>query len=384
MNNPQFPILGDLSVEQFLRDYWQKKPLLLRHAFPAQELPVTPDELAGLACEEEVESRIILQHIDDQESVLRHGPFSEQDFTQLPKSHWTLLVQAVDQWVPEVRELLNEFRFIPDWRLDDIMISYATEGGGVGPHYDNYDVFLVQAAGQKHWQTGQQCNENSPLQPHSDLKILSTFVTENDFHLNPSDMLYLPPGVAHWGTASSNNCMTISIGFRAPSHAEMISDYGHWLSDHLSDVLRYSDTDLACQASPTEITHDSIARVQRILREYADNPALVAQWFGRLMTEPKYAESARNDTKDLNCNLMATADARLAWHQSGDQKTLYLFANGEDYRLPLSLKDRVKTLCDSRYYSAQLQRSSTTVEEQKWAEVLTELLDNNVLILAQE
>ncbi|MCK5893556.1 MAG: cupin domain-containing protein [Endozoicomonadaceae bacterium] len=384
MNNPQFHILGDLSVEQFLRDYWQKKPLLLRDAFQAQDLPITPDELAGLACEEEIESRIILQHIDDQESVLRRGPFSEQDFTQLPGSHWTLLVQAVDQWVPEVRELLNEFRFIPDWRLDDIMISYATEGGGVGPHYDNYDVFLIQAAGQKQWQTGQRCDDNTPLQPHSDLKILSTFVTENDFHLNPGDMLYLPPSVAHWGTASSNNCMTISIGFRAPSHAEMISDYGHWLSDNLSDFLRYSDTDLTFQVSPAEITHESIARVQRILREYADNPALVAQWFGRLMTEPKYTESAMNETEDLNCYLMVATDARLAWHQSGDQQTLYLFANGEDYRLPFSLKDRVKTLCDGRYYSAQQQRTSTTVEERRWEEVLTELLDNNVLIPTQE
>jgi 50S ribosomal protein L16 3-hydroxylase len=209
--------LGDMPIETFLRDYWQKKPLLIRQAYPGFELPIDGDELAGLALEEEVESRIVLEH-GKTPWELRHGPFDEQTFSQLPESHWTLLVQAVDQWVPEIHELLQDFQFIPGWRLDDIMISYASDKGSVGPHFDYYDVFLLQGMGKRRWRIGQHCDSGSELVEGTPLKLLRNFETTDEWVLEPGDMLYIPPGIAHWGIAEGE-CITCSIGFRAPPGA---------------------------------------------------------------------------------------------------------------------------------------------------------------------
>ncbi|WP_211828475.1 cupin domain-containing protein [Kistimonas asteriae] len=383
MNRPHFPVLAHLSANEFLDQYWQKQPLLIKHALPDWTLPLSPDELAGLACEESVESRLLLRQLGDQEWVLKRGPFNEQDFTDLPPDNWTLLVQAVDHWVPEVRELLNEFRFIPDWRLDDIMISYATEGGGVGPHFDNYDVFLIQASGTRHWQSGQLCDDRSPLLPHPDLKILAEFKTDQDFHMEPGDMLYLPPGVAHWGTATSNDCVTVSVGFRAPSHGEVVSDYGLWLNDHLSDFLRYADPDLKAPSHPAEISAEAITRVQEILKQYANDPEQVARWFGRLMTEPKYPENAMADLEPVTAEMSVADDARLAWYQSEDLDTVYLFANGQDYALPASLKTTVVAVCDNRYVSASHMENLSASERESLTALLTDLVENGVLMTAE-
>ena len=172
--NPDTPLqlLGGLTAREFLRDYWQKKPLLVRQAMPGFESPISPDELAGLALEEEIESRLVIEH-GERPWELRRGPFAEDAFSQLPERDWTLLVQAVDQFVPEVAELLEQFKFLPKWRIDDVMISFAAPGGGVGPHFDNYDVFLLQGFGKRRWQIGQMCNAGSPLLEHADLKILA-------------------------------------------------------------------------------------------------------------------------------------------------------------------------------------------------------------------
>ena len=162
--NPDTPLqlLGGISAREFMRDYWQKKPLLVRQAFPDFISPIDPDELAGLALEEEVESRIVLEH-GAHPWELRRGPFTEDTFAELPEKDWTLLVQAVDQFVPEVAELLENFRFLPSWRIDDVMISFAAPGGSVGPHFDNYDVFLLQGHGQRNWKIGQMCSSDSSL-----------------------------------------------------------------------------------------------------------------------------------------------------------------------------------------------------------------------------
>lgn len=164
--NPDTPLqlLGGLTAREFLRDYWQKKPLLVRQAIPDFESPISPDELAGLALEEEVESRLVIEH-GERPWELQRGPFNEDTFQDLPERDWTLLVQAVDQFVPEVAELLEDFKFLPKWRIDDLMISFAAPGGGVGPHFDNYDVFLLQAHGHRRWQIGQMCDADSPLLP---------------------------------------------------------------------------------------------------------------------------------------------------------------------------------------------------------------------------
>ena len=192
-------MLGDLSADAFLQRYWQKKPLLIRNALANYQSPISADELAGLALESEVESRLVETHGMDWS--LKHGPFNEDDFLGLPEQDWTLLVQGVDLWVPEVQALLSKFAFLPPWRVDDVMVSFACPGGSVGPHFDQYDVFLLQVEGQRRWQIGGECSSNTPLRDDSPLRILKEFEAEEEWLLEPGDMLYLPPGVAHWGVA---------------------------------------------------------------------------------------------------------------------------------------------------------------------------------------
>lgn len=329
--------LGDMPIQQFLLEYWQKKPLLIRNAFPNFESPIDGDELAGLALEEEVESRIVLEK-GKTPWELRNGPFDEETFSHLPSTHWTLLVQAVDQWVPEVNLLLDHFRFIPNWRLDDIMISFAPDQGSVGPHFDYYDVFLLQGLGKRHWKIGQQCDVNSPHIQGTQLHILENFVTEEEWILEPGDMLYIPPGIAHWGVAQGD-CMTYSIGFRAPSHASIVDELSHDIAQTLNNDLRFSDPYLKLQSNPGEIQGDAIAQIQDIIQQHftAEN---IAHWFGKHMTERKYGQD------DIEIEDEITADdwqaalaegqmlwrhpaARLAFHTQGD--TTQLFADGQAF-----------------------------------------------------
>jgi len=286
--------LGDISVETFLKEYWQQKPLLIRQAFPDFESPLSPDELAGLALEPDVESRIILEQGKTGPWELHCGPFAESTFSQLPESHWTLLVQAVDQWVPEVQALLDHFRFIPNWRLDDIMISYAADQGSVGPHFDYYDVFLLQGYGQRHWQLGQTCTAHSPRLEGTSLNILQTFEPEQDWILEPGDMLYIPPQVAHHGIGIGD-CMTYSIGFRAPSHADILTEFSQELAGHLDNDLRYSDAGLSPQQNPGEIKPQAIQQLKRTLRRYLEDDAKLTDWFGGYMTTRKYPELEDSD-----------------------------------------------------------------------------------------
>ncbi len=188
-----------VSLEAFLSDYWQKKPFLFKQAFPSFTDPLSPEELAGLACEEEVESRLVRHKKGSW--LLQNGPFSETEFTSLPETDWTLLVQAVDLWFTELQSLYSHFSFIPDWRFDDIMVSYATDQGGVGPHFDYYDVFIIQGMGNRRWQLGEHCNESTALQSSSELKILEHFSPHDEFLLETGDMLYIPPGHSHYGVS---------------------------------------------------------------------------------------------------------------------------------------------------------------------------------------
>lgn len=350
------PILGNISAEEFLRDYWQKKPLLIRQAIPNFVSPIDGDELAGLALESEVESRIILEH-GDEPWELRHGPFTEQSFAELPESHWTLLVQAVDQFVPEVAEYLKEFQFLPSWRIDDLMISYAAQGGGVGPHFDNYDVFLLQAEGRREWKLGQLCDTHSPLLPHPDLRILDGFETSDTWVLEPGDMLYLPPRLAHWGTAL-DNCMTWSIGFRAPSSAEVITHYTDFIARFLSDEDRYSDAGRSPVSDPHEIRTEDIQRLRQLIREQLDDDNLLLSWFGQHMTEPRYPEFLQGqeiDNKQLLSFLQQGGllarhpSARLAWSkvQLNQQPAVLLFACGHSRPFVGQLGELIQLLCSS-------------------------------------
>ena len=206
-------VLGGISAEHFLKEYWQKKPLLIRQAFPGFLCPVSPDELAGLALEESVESRLIQEQQGEAHWVLENGPFEESRFGQLPATHWTLLIQQLDAWHEEINALKQHFSFIPNWRIDDIMASYAPQGGSVGPHYDQYDVFLLQAHGHRHWQIGQMCDEHSPQLEGTPLRILKAFEAQADWVLAPGDMLYLPPGFGPIMASPKTTVLLCQLGF---------------------------------------------------------------------------------------------------------------------------------------------------------------------------
>ncbi|QCT96334.1 cupin domain-containing protein [Stutzerimonas degradans] len=345
-------ILGGLSAREFLRDYWQKKPLLIRQAIPDFQSPISPDELAGLSLEEEVESRLVIEH-GDSPWELRRGPFAEDTYQQLPERDWTLLVQAVDQLVPEVAELLGQFRFLPNWRIDDVMISYAAPGGGVGPHFDNYDVFLLQAYGQRRWRIGQMCDSDSALLEHGDLRILADFQGTDEWVLEPGDMLYLPPRLAHFGTAE-DACMTYSVGFRAPSAAEVLTHFTDFLAQFLPDEERYGDADLQPSDDPYQIQSDALERLKRLLAEHMGDERLLLTWFGQFMTEPRYPERIEGvelTEQDLRAALADGAvlvrnpAARMAWSEI--DLGLLLFASGQSRLLPIQLRDLLKLICSA-------------------------------------
>lgn len=350
--NPDTPLqlLGDLTPRQFLRDYWQQKPLLVRQAIPGFESPISADELAGLALEEEVESRLVLEH-GAHPWELRRGPFAEDTFSQLPERDWTLLVQAVDQFVPEVAEVLKDFGFLPSWRIDDLMISFAAPGGSVGPHFDNYDVFLLQAEGQRRWKIGQMCEADSKLLTHADLRILAEFEQTDEWVLEPGDMLYLPPRLAHYGIAE-DHCMTYSVGFRAPSAAEVLTHFTDFLAQFLPDEERYSDAGMAPISDPHQIQQEALDRLKALLTEHMSDERLLLTWFGQFMTEPRYPELVSGPEIEEADFLAALEDgavlvrnpsARLAWSEV--DVGLVLFASGQSRLLPAHLKELLRLIC---------------------------------------
>ncbi len=352
--NPDIPLqlLGGITAREFLRDYWQKKPLLIRQAIPDFESPIDADELAGLALEEEVESRLVIEH-GERPWELRRGPFAEDAFGSLPEREWTLLVQAVDQFVPEVAELLEQFRFLPSWRIDDVMISFAAPGGSVGPHFDNYDVFLLQAQGKRNWKIGQMCNSESPLLQHADLRILAEFEEIAEWVLEPGDMLYLPPRLAHFGIAE-DDCMTYSVGFRAPSAAEVLTHFTDFLAQYLTDEERYTDADAQPVSDPHQIQRDALDRLKSLLAEHMSDERMLLTWFGQFMTEPRYPELVAGEelgeedfisTLQDGAILVRNPSARMAWSEVDDD--VLLFASGQSRYLPGKLRELLKLVCSA-------------------------------------
>lgn len=285
------PLLGGLTPAQFLAEYWQKKPLLIKHAIPDFTGLLSPEDLAGLACEDEVQSRIVLQK--GEKWTLKHGPFDERDFSKLPNKDWTLLVQSVNHYLPEATELLQQFDFIPHARLDDLMVSYAPDGGGVGPHFDSYDVFLLQGQGKRLWRISEQSDLS--LVDGAPLRILKNFATEQEWLLEAGDMLYLPPQLAHWGIAVSDgtqDCMTYSIGFRAPKHQELATEFLGFMQDKLAQEKllltgMYQDSDLTLSNHPAEIGKDMVGKVSAILNKIQWSEHDITQFLGTYLSEPK-------------------------------------------------------------------------------------------------
>ncbi|HWU04064.1 MAG TPA: cupin domain-containing protein [Novosphingobium sp.] len=280
---------AQFDIRQFLDTSWQKQPRLIRNPWQHWQNPLEPDELAGLACEEGVEARLITRKGDT--LAMERGPLPEERFGELGAEPWTLLVQAVDHYVPDVAALIEPFRFVPDWRIDDVMVSYATDGGGVGPHYDQYDVFLIQGLGRRKWRVGPLCDAQTPLAPHEDLRLLAGFESLEEWVLEPGDILYVPPGFAHDGIAVGDDCMTYSIGFRAPSRAELVEAWCARQADAMAEDDRYADPDLATQPHPGEITGETIERLHKMVLDALADREAFARWFGHYNTLPKYAET---------------------------------------------------------------------------------------------
>ncbi|WP_428353243.1 cupin domain-containing protein [Methyloprofundus sp.] len=356
-----------LSQQQFLQQYWQKKPLLIRQAFPQFESPVSAEELAGLACEPEIESRLIEETgLDDSAWQVTMGPLSENDFARLPESHWTLLVQDVDKHLPELQYLLEPFSFIPEWRRDDLMISYATESGSVGPHTDAYDVFLLQAMGTRRWQFGDLPVHGAKLIDGLELQILAEFTPDQSWDLQPGDMLYLPPHFAHHGVAI-DECMTYSFGFRAPSSVDMLDTLVNTLLEQGLGKGRYQDPDLVLNPHSAEIDTQAVARLKQLLHQAIDQAEpVLATALGKFVsdTKPSLADLAADartelpEISDLESNfyqgysLHRNAYYRFAW--TANEKGGQLFMAGESYpvgldgvaNLPSMSEQQMITLAD--------------------------------------
>jgi 50S ribosomal protein L16 3-hydroxylase len=330
-----------MTPAQFLRDYWQKRPLLVRNAFPGFEAPIAPEDLAGLACEEGALSRLI-QHDEARERWrVKTGPLKESDFAKTGNANWTLLVQDVDKWDMDVAALLDHFPFLPSWRVDDVMISYAEPGGGVGAHVDQYDVFLLQGLGQRHWAISTDPEAPKEFRNDVELKQLKHFEPTHEWLLEPGDMLYLPPGVPHDGVAFGGPCMTYSVGMRAPSQAELVGDLADYLAEHLPEDQRYADPDLEPVKRPGEIDKAALKRARAAVPLAAGlDDATLLDWFGRFMTRYRTAQMPLVPAKPLSeaaltkqlasgASLLRHPWSRMAWAQIGSRCTLY--TNGHAY-----------------------------------------------------
>ena len=381
--------LGDISIEQFLAEYWQKKPVLIRNAFPGFESPVDPDEIAGLALEEDIESRIIVEDGEEHKWQLLNGPFEESIFSELPKEKWTLLVQGVDQWVPEMADIMSLFNFIPSWRRDDLMVSFAPKGGSVGPHYDNYDVFLIQAMGQRKWQVGPKYNHESSTVEDTPLRILSDMKVEEEWTVNPGDVLYIPPLYGHNGVAE-NDCMTFSVGFRAPSEADILRSYTDYVGLDLTEEQRYTDPNQKNAIAETSLLDDaSVDRIQEILLKAANDREQLKCWLASHMTEPKYPEFHEALKEPLEWDELAPAleeathlvtneMSRFAYFD--DEGETLLFANGE---LLEGYKDEaasmIRKIANSRHTDLSDLESYLATNDSKQA--LLDLFNANLVYL---
>ncbi len=282
------PPLG-MSAAAFLRDYWQKKPLLIRNAFPNFTSPISPDELAGLSCEETALSRLIRHDRKNDGWNVQTGPMPESVFAKLPKRAWTILVQDVDKWDADVGALLAHFHFLPRWRIDDIMVSYAVEGGSVGAHVDQYDVFLLQGLGKRRWMIDASSNPPLEFRPDVELKQLQHFTPTHEWVLEPGDMLYLPPGVPHHGVAL-DECLTLSVGMRAPSQAELLLDLAESLAEKLPEAARYSDPDLSANEADGNIAAPVLQRLRTALSSLNTlSDETLATWFADFATRYRSA-----------------------------------------------------------------------------------------------
>ena len=355
-------LLGNITPAQFLRDYWHKKPLLIRQAIPDFKPLLKFDKLAELAKLNHVESRLVTQGADGNWDM-QHGPLAE--LPPRTQREWTMLVQGVNLHEPKADALLRQFRFAPDARLDDLMVSFATDGGGVGPHFDSYDVFLLQAQGKRRWRIGAQ--QDLTLVEGLPLKILANFEPEEEFVLEPGDMLYLPPHYAHDGVAEGE-CMTYSIGFRSPSFQELGEAFLQFMADSIDLPGRYADPGLAPAKNPAEIPRDMLATVTEELNKVRWDEEDVTIFLGEYLSEPKHNVFFTPVAKPLTVGRFMEQAAKKGLELSPKTLMLYrgkhVFINGESFAVGRADKVVLDVLANERGLpGAMLEQASDDVLE---------------------
>jgi len=341
-------LLGGLSPKTFMQRHWQKKPLVIRQAIPGFAPLLGRAELLDLAAQEDVESRLVVQASAKAGAGWRfkHGPFTRKALPPFKQAGWTLLVQGVDLHDERLHALMNQFRFVPDARLDDVMISYATDGGGVGPHFDSYDVFLLQAHGRRRWRIGRQ--KDLSLQPDMPLKILANFEPEEEFVLEPGDMLYLPPKYAHDGIADGE-CMTYSIGFRSPDRAELAQEILQRLAEQAVDELSpglYRDPkqDAVERSAAMPMALVDFAHVA--LQEALQDPKAIARAVGEYLSEPKANVWFDGGEPEVRGAVRLDRKTRMLYDAD------HVFINGESFNAGGKDAQLMQTLANVRCLSA--------------------------------
>lgn len=341
--NQKLQHLNQLTGAEFLKQYWQKKPLLIRNAFPefatSRNNPLSPDELAGLATEKDVHARIIRGSHQKDDWQLEYGPFDAARFAKLKGNDWSLLVSDVEKHLPYFAKYIDYFRFIPDWRIDDLMISYAPKGGSVGRHIDHYDVFLLQTYGTRRWQIETTASDEAEIIAGQEIELLAEFNATASWVLKPGDMLYLPPAFAHYGVALED-CMTWSFGFRAPSYVDLVNEYAANCAASLEQkptkMQLYQDADLKLQPNPALLDKAVVAKIKSKLGALLTaSDADFSRWLGEMLSEqsslytvypplekinPSQLKSALNN----NDNLLLNPKLRLIYINSDAAYTVFL------------------------------------------------------------
>lgn len=357
------PLLGGLSVDEFLRDYWQKKPLLIRQAIPGFNGLLSPKKMIELACDDDAQARIVTQNRG--KFGLQCAPFTATDFTHFGKAtKWTVLLQGLNHYLPEGAELLKQFDFIPHARLDDLMVSYAPKGGGVGPHFDPYDVFLLQGMGHRRWQISTQADRR--LVEGAPLRILKAFHVEQEWILEPGDMLYLPPQCGHNGIAE-DDCMTYSIGFRTPAYQEMAEQFLVYLQDRIGIEGMYADPNLKTQAHPSEISEDMLGQIVEAIQKIRWDREDVANFLGSYLSEPKphIFFDGSEQTPDMTTFSKMVAEhgvkLNLKTQMLCHEASSMIFVNGDSFAVSPSSYRSLRALADNRTIPKHAELSNETI-----------------------
>ncbi|WP_462151519.1 JmjC domain-containing protein [Pseudoalteromonas xiamenensis] len=373
--------INGMSISDFLSEYWQKKPLLIKGGFANFEDPIDPEELAGLAMEESIESRLVTNHEDTWEA--HHGPF--EDFTLLSDTNSTLLVQAVDHWHPTAAELIEPFRFIPNWRIDDLMISYSTPGGGVGPHLDQYDVFIIQGLGKRHWRVGLPNPALKEFAQNKSLLQVEAFEAVIDAVLEPGDILYIPPGHPHEGYAVEN-ALNYSVGFRAPNQRDLISSFADHLIDTEQGKVRYNDPEITERDSVGLLSDTEISKIRNLIIATLNDSGSFQDWLGKNLSTPKHdmdlyeleePYTVEDMLEILNDDIeLYRAGGVRAIYQIMEDNLILLSINGENHHLTLDNLENVKLLCDETVMNSdQFEKSQHWLD---FIQLLTNLINEGI------